>query len=275
MSNILITGSNGFIGKSLRSLLSIYGHNIYEINRSVCDLLDPNAVTDFFDNSPQFDVVIHAAIQGGRRTKTNEPDIVFFNILMLYNLLAHKDKYSHLVSFGSGAEFDRRYNINKNCRHTYPIDPYGLSKNAINKIIDQEDKLSNFRIYNCFGVDEQPDRMIKNNILRYINKQPIHIHIDRKMDFFYIDDLAMLLQDCIANKKFPKTVDCCYYEKLSLLDIANKINNLDTHDVEIIIDNETESIGSSQNDYTGYYSYPLKYIGLDNALLKMYKELKK
>lgn len=277
--NILITGSNGFIGRNLKYLLNkLYGYNITTLTRAGADLLDSNQVKSFFDKQGKaFDVVLHTAVDGGRRTKPDNKDVVFNNLAMLYNLLSCQNFFQCMISFGSGAELDRRYDINPQSINRYPIDPYGLSKSIIDKISVDEPKLCNFRIYNCFGSDEEPDRMIKSNIIRYINHKDIIIHQDRRMDFFFIDDLAMLIDFFIRQNNIPKTFDCCYKDKLLLSQIANIINHLDTYKVNIVHDAQknTIPINISNKDYIGQYvETHIPYTGLKNGIKMMYNKLK-
>jgi GDP-L-fucose synthase len=269
--NILITGSDGFIGRNLSQQLKQFGHNIYCINKNSCNLLDQSSVDNFFrTNNTRYNLIIHTAIEGGRRTKIDNPDIVYNNLLMLYNLLSYQSYYECIISFGSGAELDRRYDINSHSINRYPIDPYGLSKSIIDKLCVIEDKLCNFRLYNCFGVDEQPDRMIRANIIRYLNKENIIIQQNRRMDFFYIDDLGLLIHSLISCNNIPKIHDCCYAEKYDLFQIAEMINHLDNHKVDIII----EEPGLNK-DYTGISAkINIKYIGLKQALNIMYNKYK-
>lgn len=269
--NILITGSNGFIGRNLSKQLSSYGHKITKLHRENCNLLDPESVNSFFTNSEQtYDLVLHTAVEGGRRIKTDDANIVYNNLLMLYNLLSYQKYYQCIISFGSGAELDRRYDINSHSINRYPIDPYGLSKNIIDKLCATEDKLCNFRLYNCFGVDEQSDRMIRANIIRYLNKQNIIIQQNRRMDFFYVDDLGLLINSLISCNSIPKIHDCCYAEKYDLFQIAEMINNLDNHKVDIIV----EQPGLNK-DYTGISAnININYIGLKQALNIIYNKYK-
>jgi GDP-L-fucose synthase len=272
--NILITGSKGLIGKELsKQLHERYGYNIYEINRENCDLLDYDSVYSFFtNNNVAYDLVLHTAIKGGRRTKEDENMIVYENLLMLYNLLSFQNYYQCIISFGSGAELDRRYDINPKARNRYPIDPYGLSKSIIDKLTIAEPKLCNFRIYNCFGINEQEGIMIRSNIEKYINKENIVIHQNRKMDFFYIDDLVSLINFFIDSNNIPKTFDCCYKQKTTLLDIANIINNLSDYKVEIILEEDRQqNINSSNKDYYGQFvDTHIDYIGLEQGIKIMY-----
>jgi len=262
--NILITGSHGFIGRNLsKQLNNKYGHTITELHRGNCDLLDPESVDNFFQKSGKaYDLVLHTAVEGGRRTKTDSPDIVYKNLLMLYNLLSHQRYYQCIISFGSGAELDRRYDINDHAINRYPIDYYGLSKNVIDKLCAAEPKLCNFRIFNCFGIDENDDRMIKSNIIRYLNKEDIIIHQNRKMDFFYIDDLSLLIHSLIDANNIPKAYDCCYHSKYSLYEIGTMINNCDDHKVNIIVENEQMA-----KDYHGISAkININYVGLEQAI---------
>ena len=271
--NSLITAAHGFIGRNLYKLLKSRHNKVYSLTRKEADLLDSDSVNNYFiKNEIFFDLVIHTAIQGGRRNIYDNKDIVHNNILMIYNLLRNQNYFQNIISFGSGAELDRRYDINPQNINKYPIDPYGLSKSIIDKISIDEPKLCNFRIYNCFGFDEEPNRMIRGNIIKYINHEDILIHKDRKMDFFFIEDLANLIYFFLDSNRMPKLFDCCYKEKIKLSDIANMINKLDVHKVDIKYDHSSSGIGT---DYIGKYTeIDLQYIGLEKSIQLMYHKYK-
>ncbi|MDP2625033.1 MAG: NAD-dependent dehydratase, partial [Candidatus Peregrinibacteria bacterium] len=61
MSNLKIgiTGDSGFIGTQLKKLLG--ANSSIELIPFVGDLLDPEAVSGFFENHPDLDQVIHLA----------------------------------------------------------------------------------------------------------------------------------------------------------------------------------------------------------------------
>lgn len=271
--NILITGSNGFLGRNLCKLLKLYNYNIYKLNRNDADLLDSESVNSFFEkNSTIFDLVIHTAVEGGRRNTEDSSGIVYNNLLMVYNLLRNQNYFQCMISFGSGAELDRRYDINPSSINRYPTDPYGLSKNLIDKLTFCENKLCNFRIYNCFGLDEKPDRMIRGNIQRYINHENIIIDQDKRMDFFFVYDLAQLIHFFLDSNNIPKVFDCCYKDKVKLSDIANIINNLDSHKVDIEYKTPPDILGT---DYVGQYvETHIPYVGLEKSIKLMYVKYK-
>jgi hypothetical protein len=97
------------------------------------------------------------------------------------------------------------------------------------------------------------------------------IHQDKKMDFFFVGDLAQLIHFFIDSNNIPKLFDCCYKDKTLLSDIANLINNLDDHKVDIIYENND----SQAKDYIGQYvETHVNYVGLQKAIEMMYQKYK-
>jgi hypothetical protein len=149
-----------------------------------------------------------------------------------------------------------------------------MSKSIISNIIDTLNDHYNLRIFAVFDESELKTRFIKSNILRYLNKENIVIHQNKFMDFFGFTDFIKVIKMYIEveSSYLNKTFDCCYNKKYTLKDIANIINSLDNHKVDInVIDNET--MGSR---YTGVciMKYDLNYKGLKNSIEDMFKMLK-
>lgn len=276
---ILITGSNGFIGRNLKKYLSNMGYDIDGLSRNELNLLDKEDVTLFLCEK-YYDVIIHTAVEGGRRTKPDSEEMFYNNILMVYNLLSNKNHFGRMITFGSGAELDRTMNINEETifEERYPIDYYGMSKNVIAKLCLVEPQLYNFRIFNCFGPDEADGRLIRGNIEKKLRDEPMTMFSNRLMDFFYIDDLGKIVENFIVNKDFPKTIDCVYDTKYRLHDILNAINNCSNNKVEIIstVDSSVNKINSKETDYIGKFTnIQIEYIGLIEGIHDTYNIIKK
>ena len=251
--NILITGGNGYIAKSILKNLD----NSISITRKDFNLTDRHATNTWFKNK-YFDVIIHTAIVGGNRLKIDTGDIFYQNIQMFYNLLNNKHCFGKLINFGSGAELG------------IPNNPYGLSKNIISRIIDSEPHFYNIRIYGVFDENELDTRFIKSNIIRYINKEPLKIHQNKIMDFFYMKDLVTLVKYYISETYLPKNVDCSYDHNHSLHDIAYMINNLSDYKV----DREFTGGVLGHDKYAGEYNPIIKnYIGLEQGIKNTYKKI--
>lgn len=253
---LLITGSNGYIGRSICQTLRSHNYEIVNINRTVCDLRDSLSVKSFFAKHSFFDCVIHtAAVIVGEKIQADNVDILKDNISMFYNLYKHRDQFSKFISLGSGAEL-----LGSNS-------PYGMSKKMIRNIILETDNFFNMRIYGIFDHMELNTRFIKANILRYIYKNPLIVYKNKYMDFIYMQDFINLLVYYLSNNA-PKEIDCVYRQKYKLSDIANLINKLNTYNVDIIINNHQQD-----QPYCGEANELISYMGLENGIKNTYKNL--
>ena len=119
---ILITGSNGYIGKALQSHYT--DHDLTLLHRGVCELTNESQVDSFFTTN--YDIVIHCAAAGGSRLKGDTSKVLHDNLRMFLNLYKHKDKFKQFIHFGSGAQY--------HAVDTY----YGLSKKLISDLMIRE-----------------------------------------------------------------------------------------------------------------------------------------
>jgi nucleoside-diphosphate-sugar epimerase len=251
---ILITGGNGYIGKSLYSYL-YSKYDVTIVGRQDFDLTNWKKTNKWFKGK-QFDVVIHTAVVGGHRGKQEDSSILDQNLKMYYNLLDVNHRYTKFISFGSGAE-------------SYLNTPYGLSKFIINQSIKDKPNFYNIRIFGVFDENELDTRFIKANIKRYINKEALQIFEDKMMDFIYMKDLITIVEHYLNNDDLPKEIDCMYLGTKSYLsDIARIINKLDDYKVPILT-------GKNTSSYVGYY-HPLSldFIGLEQGIKETYNKLK-
>ena len=253
---ILITGGNGYIAKSLYNELKDK-YDITLITRKDLDLTDSFETIKYFSDK-QFDVIIHCAVSGGSRLRPDTKNDLDNNLKMYYNLLSCNNKFKKLLHFGSGAEI-----------HAQDT-PYGLSKHVIRQSILDKDNFYNLRIFAVFDENELDTRFIKSNIKKYINKEPIEIHQNIFMDFFYMKDLVMLVDYCILNNNIPKEINCIYNNVCTLEKIAMLINELDKHKVSIIKVDPNEGKGY----YGGKDWLYLPFIGLEQGIKEMYNKLK-
>ena len=288
---VLITGANGFLGTELTELFENDGHDVIKGTRENLDLLKRDQVRSFLERNP-INIVVHTAIKGGRRNDKNKMKVYVENCLMFQNLLSNIEHYDVMFNFASGAEFDKTKDINlvKESdfgKNKIPIDFYGASKYNITQYIRTTadfGKIINLRIFNCFGKHEKEDRMIKSCLQKYINKEPMIIHKDRIMDFFYVEDLYKVLNYYIEEmllsfdndepQELFQDMNMSYNTKANLTEITNFINKLDSHNVPVII-NEP---GLDRN-YTGHSgrldSLKLELDGMFKGIQKIYTEMVK
>ncbi len=272
--NILVTGANGFIGSNIIKLLSNdTNFKFFNGNRNFIDLYSIDSIERYLDKN-QIDTVIHCAIEGGSRLKQDTSDIFYRNILIYENLIKFNHRYKVFINFGSGAEFDRKYDISNVNEYdmfgVVPTDFYGLSKNIISKLSVHYCASVNLRIFGCFYHNELSTRFIKNNINKYINHKSMIIHQDRYMDFFYMDDLINIIEYSLNNPPSTyKDINMSYLKKYKLSDITSIINDLSSYKVDVIIENENFGL-----NYTGngelLNSLNLKLKGLELGIKECY-----
>lgn len=256
MIHILITGGNGYIGNKLYNFLS-NKYKITKITRIDFNLIDEYATSSWFSDK-KFDIVIHTAISGGSRLKQDDNTVLQNNLDMYYNLYNNRDHFKKFISFGSGAEIFS------------PESPYGLSKKIINNSIHNTDNFYNLRIFGLFDHDELNTRFIKGNLLRYINSEPMIIHSNKVMDFYYMDDLISIVDYYISNDNLNKVVNCSYKEKYTLQNIGDFINTIDKHQVSAKIQVEKDL-----DFYCGNpHNLPIHEIGLKQGIINTYNQLK-
>ena len=219
---VLLTGGSGYLAKSLQSALN-GKYDIVAVTRNDFDMTDGDAMRDWFCGK-SFEAVIHTAIVGGSRLRSETSSVVEQNLLMHYNLMANRKHFSRFIGFGSGAE-------------TFtPETPYGLSKRVIANSIRETPNWYNIRIFGVFDENELPTRFIKANINRYLRRETMKIHKDKIMDFFYMKDLVSVVDKYLVDKDPPKEVDCSYRDKHSLIEVASQINRLGSHEVPIDVE---------------------------------------
>lgn len=254
MKNILITGSNGYIASAIKYRLS-NKYNLTCITRDNFDLTNTQSLNQWFKDK-EFDCVIHTASVGGNRLVNDDKNILSDNLLMYENLYSNRNKFNQMIYFGSGADsFDT---------------PYGVSKKIIKESINNTNKFFNIRIFAVFDSQENDRRFIKSSLTRYIKKQPIVIHQNKLMDFFYMEDLISIVDNYIMNNNGLKNIDCSYDYHLSLYTIANFINTLDNYTVPI------EFLGSNEpaQNYIGEYCGIRGLIGLHDGIRITFNRLK-
>lgn len=251
---ILITGTNGYIGQALLQGLN-REWTLTPLTRQEADLTNLSSLKNFLQDK-YFDVIIHCAVSGGKRTDIDSVDVLDNNLQMYYNLIKCREHFGKFIYFGSGAEKQDTF--------------YGLSKKVMLKSIQGKDNFYNIRVYAVFDEFELDSRFIKTNIKKYLQKEPISIFKNKTMDFFYMEDLILLVEHYINTDTLPKEIDCTYNSSETLLSIAQKINTLDSYTVPIIVQSE-----DMDSPYSGtFIDLGIKYTGLLKGIEQTYQRLK-
>ncbi|MFH0749616.1 MAG: NAD-dependent epimerase/dehydratase family protein, partial [Candidatus Gottesmanbacteria bacterium] len=96
--NILLTGSNGFIGSNIATHLK-GKHTLFTPGHRELDLLDEEAVLVFF-KSHAIDLVIHCALVGGSRKEEYIHSMFYDNMRMFFNIVRCKKYFRRMINIG-------------------------------------------------------------------------------------------------------------------------------------------------------------------------------
>lgn len=242
MSNILITGAGGFVGKTLAEYLKDKEYSVLATRHSELDLLDADKVSKYLKDN-DIKIIIHCANVGGKRNSQHS-DILDKNIQMFANLEKNMTKDMKMIFFGSGAEYDKTrdiVNVKESDFGKYiPNDEYGLSKYRISELISKSSKnIVSLRIFGLFGKYEDSDvRFISSAIISNLNKHPIVINKNVFFSYLYEDDFCRIIEWFINNDCNEKFINIVPDEKIDLVSIAKIINSVSDDKSEVILLNE-------------------------------------
>ena len=272
---ILITGGNGNIAKIIKNKLS-YLYDITNLGRTELNILSYENIKSYLESN-EFDILIHTAIIGGRRTKDDPEDTVEKNVEMFNNLMKLSDKFKMIINIDSAAIYDRSTDILnrfENELKTIPEDKYGKSKYLIHKQSLEYKNVYNLRLFNIFHTNEEKDRFIKACFIAGNDNTILTINEDKYFDFFYELDFIKVIKYYIQNyPNLEKTVNLCYEKKYKLSEIAKLIINNHSN-INII---KKTSINNYSGNNNLLKKYNIEFLGLEESLKiydKRYIDLK-
>jgi len=233
---ILITGSEGFIGKRLCEVLSRrhelvlidqkssvnehMGKNIVEkAQLNLCS--EPYGIEKFF-NYTQPKAVIHLAAHTQLRHSIERPLLdAHINIIGSLNVLeaCRKTNVKRVIYTSTGGA---RYGYTNFCwenQPIHPISPYGISKHTVEHYLDAYQHM--YKIWpttlcfgNVYGPGDDPslNRIITLLITKALRGEEITIYGDgsQTRDFIYIDDVVRAIQCALILRP---TRQRCYSEQ--------------------------------------------------------------
>ena len=234
--NILITGTNGFIGRNLKEHFLTTSNKLRTPKRDELNLLDEQSVEDYIKNN-NFDVVIHCCV-----TLTS----IEQNHKMYFNLERLSKSFGKLICIGSGAEFDGKNYIpkmnedyfNKNVPSREDI--YGYSKYEIAKnILNKKRNIFNLRVFGIFGkYEDYRRRLISNNICRLLQGKNIVLNKNGCFDYMYVNDFSKIVEMFINKEPKYSTYNTCTGEVIEFLTIVKIINEADGRNKPIEVKQE-------------------------------------
>ncbi len=301
---ILITGSAGFIGKSLVDQLvpnnkiigiddlssghrsNIINHKNYKFYKGDC------ADENILKKIKNIKIIIHLAGQSSGEKSFENPKVDFEkNVSTTVSLLnfANKFKCKHFIFASSMSVYGNNYkNKIKESDKTDPISFYGISKlNAEKYIKKYSDKNINYtilRLFNVYGSNQKLGNL-KQGIIRIYLSQILNSKSliikgskNRYRDFIHINDLIKYFELIINNKLFfNQTFNVGTGKKTTIQSLVSLIKK------EIQFKFKIKYTKGTKDDQFGVVADPKKLIkfskykckiGLNKGLKEMVKNIK-
>ena len=240
---ILVTGSNGQLGKSLKCLIgqSSLNHEFVFVTREQLDLTNFNNVRNLIEKN-KFDIIINcAAYTSVDKAETEKKQANLINHFAVLNLAEiARDNHIKLIHISTDYVFDgSKLESYDETDSVSPLNVYGKTKldgeNAIFSIMQFDALIIRTSwVYSIYG-NNFVDTILKlckvNNDLNVIS--------DQIGSPTFANDLASVILSIIDNKKFNESrqeSQIFHYSnegKCSWYEFANEINRLSESDCKI------------------------------------------
>ena len=259
---ILITGAGGFVGRNLTEHLTGKYH-VYPMQHHDLDLLNADAVQDFFAQYP-VDVVLHCAAVGGSRLTrydTDTTDVVEKNLRMFVNLLRSLPEQSHMIHLGSGAEYSKPHYRSKMPETFFdthvPNDAYGFSKYVISRLVASQERVTCLRIFGLYGkYEDYRYKFISNAIVKNLLGLPIVINQNVVFDYLFVGDFVQIVEKFVEKRPIQRFFNITPSESVDLLTVCQLINQISNFQSNTIVLNE-----GLNTEYSGDNSRMLAELG--------------
>lgn len=242
----VVTGANGFIGRTLVAHLIEAGWKVLAVDKVPCEGLDaecltldvaaPGALTAHLDDQA---VVFHLAASADIRTSVANPRMDFSNNVggLFETLESARGRGSRFVFASSASVFDAGNDLPwTETGLQRPMSPYAAGKLA------GEAYCSAY--HRCYGVDVRVARMFNvygvgmvrfaiHDLIRKIEANPARLEIlgdgNQVRDFLYVGDAARGLTAIATSGKPGEDYNLASGAPVRLLDLAREIATLMGH----------------------------------------------
>lgn len=238
---ILITGANGFVGRNVKEYLQKNKlYDIYAPSSKELNCIDEECVTDYLKKH-KFDCILHFAVYVPR--KNNDKDRnreLDYNLRMFFNFAKNSNYYGKMLYTGSGAEYDKRYDISKvaeqDIGRTIPTDQYGLMKYIIGQQIENSRNIYNLRLFGIFGkYEDYSSKFISNVCCKTIKGIPLAIRQNVYFDYLWVEDFCRMIEDVLEKELFYHTYNVGAGIRISLEEICQIVSRVSGRQLPIFV----------------------------------------
>jgi UDP-glucose 4-epimerase len=250
MKRILLTGGNGFIGRTLLNSALASEYHIEAPSSKELNLSDTAAVDAYFQDRT-FEAVIHSAVKPGHRNATDATDLVQTNLRLFHNLKRHRHRFGTFINLGSGAIYDTSQDIvqAKEAQQfeRFPSDEHGFCKYVMGQQLELLPQSVNLHLFGIFGPHEDWQiRFISNAVCKTLVDLPITLRQNRCFSYLYAPDLVPVLRHFIEHRPQYTAYNVVPNEVQELASLAEQVQLLSGKSLPIHI-----AQAGNGREYTG------------------------
>jgi GDP-L-fucose synthase len=203
MKKILLTGSEGFVGKNLQESLAKRNDFILSCPKQAeLNLTDSLEVAEWMQ-SFQPEVIIHSATSNTVGKGYNS-DVCEQNLRMFFNLLRYRPNGCMIYSLCSGSSYNRENWVEKmeeNYLGTHiPTDGQGFSKFIIASHARHLSDVVTLRLFGIFGEHEDYRyKFISNTIAKRLTEVEITLYRNAVYDYLDVVDFCSIIENLIDS----------------------------------------------------------------------------
>lgn len=273
MKRVMITGASGFVGRNLKEALS-GRYSVFAPPHSELELLDYDALERYVAEH-QIDVIIHAAIHVPLFHGAEKE--FFHDMQMFMNMEKVSRRVEKILYFGSGAEFDKRYDIRmakeEEIGRSIPVSEYGMAKYTMNAIARRSDNIYNLRLFGIFGKYELWEiKFLSNLCCKAVFGLPLTVRRDCFFDFLFVEDLPDIVSWFIEHTPLWHDYNVCHGREYRLTELAEMVRGISGKDLPIHLLDEERNLDYSADIHRLRTEIGLLHIStMEQALGELYR----
>lgn len=275
---ILITGASGFVGHNVKEYLQKNkAYEIYSPSSKELNCIDERCVTEYLKKH-SFDYVLHFAVYGYGTDKNLDTDkILEYNLRIFYNFAKSSSCYGRMLYAGSGAEYDKRYDISgvteEEIGRTIPVDPYGLMKYVVGQHIEQSKNIYNLRLFGIFGKYEAySTKFISNVCCKALKDIPLSIRQNVYFDYLWVEDFCRMIELFMHSELQYHTYNAVLGKRISLREICDIVKKLCGKELPVFVCREGLGKEYTASNERFRKEFPkFHYTPIEKAIQKLYQ----